>query len=129
MSRDKDNALSKMAAAVSAPVPAPLPITPERMNPAEWMYERLKKYIKEFEAQLDDNHEVGAHLVSFGQNVTFHIQDMGYHGPDIITFYGKDDQGQDLQLIQHISQLSVLLVQVRKQQEQPRHVPAPLSWL
>jgi hypothetical protein len=122
MSEDKDGALSRMSAAVAAPLAPTAALAPERMNPAEWMYERLKKYIKEFEAQLDDDHEVGAHLVSFGQNVTFHIQDMGYHGPDIITFYGKDDQGQDLQLIQHISQLSVLLVQVRKQHEQPRRI-------
>lgn len=113
--------VSRISAAVAAPLPAQ-PLVAERMNPAEWMYERLKKYIKEFEAQLDDDHEVGAHLVSFGHELTFHIQDMGYHGPDIITFYGKNEKGEDVQLIQHTSQLSVLLVAVRKQHEKPRRI-------
>jgi hypothetical protein len=113
--------ISRIAAAVTAPLPAQ-PLVPERLNPAEWMYERLKKYIKEFEAQLDDDHEVGAHLVSFGHELTFHIEDMGFHGPDIITFYGKNDRGEDVQLIQHTSQLSVLLVAMRKQQAQPRRI-------
>jgi len=108
--------LARMSAALSAGTP------PTYANPAEWMYQRLKKYIKEFEAHLDDDHEVGAHLVSFGHELTFHVQDMGYHGPDIITFYGKNDRGEDVQLIQHTSQLSVLLVAVRKQQEKPRRI-------
>lgn len=113
--------ISRIAAAVAGPLPAQ-PVLPERLNPAEWMYERLKKYIKEFEAQLDEDHEVGAHLVSFGHELTFHIQDIGYHGPDMITFYGRNDKGEDVQLIQHTSQLSVLLVAMRKQQAQPRRI-------
>lgn len=91
-------------------------------NLAEWTYERLKNYIKEFEADLDDQHEIGAHLVSFGRDVTFHIDDIGYHGPDIITFHGKNDKGQVVQLIQHTSQLSVLLVAIDKQSDKPRRI-------
>jgi hypothetical protein len=85
-------------------------------------YERLSKYIKDFEAELDNDHEIGARLVSFGQNVTFHIEDIGYYGPDIITFDGRNDAMEKVQLIQHVSQLSVLLVAVRKQQEEPRRI-------
>jgi hypothetical protein len=115
---------SVLANAVLAPAPADLPQIQEdpTANPARWMYERLKKYIKEFEAGLDEDHEVGARLVSFGHALTFHVMDMGYHGPDIITFYGKNDSGEDVQLIQHTSQLSVLLVAVNKQSAQPRRI-------
>jgi hypothetical protein len=109
-------ALSRMAAALSTGTP------PTAVNPAEWMFERLKRYIQEFESHLDDDHEVGAHLVAFGHELTFHIRDMGYHGPDIITFYGQNERGEDVQLVQHTSQLNVLLVAVRKQQEQPRRI-------
>jgi hypothetical protein len=107
-------ALSRMAAALGTGTP------PAAINAAEWMFERLKRYIQEFESHLDDDHEVGAHLVSFGHELTFH--DMGYHGPDIITFYGRNERGEDVQLIQHTSQLNVLLVAVRKQQEKPRRI-------
>jgi len=78
--------------------------------------------LKQFETRLDQEHEIGARLVSFGANLTFHIQDMGYYGPDMIVFYGKNDSGEPVQLIQHVSQLSVLLVAVRKQQPQPRRI-------
>jgi hypothetical protein len=109
-------ALTRMSVALTPGAP------PGAVNPAEWMFQRLKKYIQEFEAHLDDDHEIGAHLVSFGHDLTFHIQDMGYHGPDIVTFYGKNERGEDVQLIQHTSQLNVLLVAVRKQQEKPRRI-------
>ena len=117
-----DEALCRLSA-VMAPVPATLPRPPEHAdNPARWMFERLATYIKQFESTLDDEHEIGARLVSFGHNLTFHIEDMGYYGPDMIVFYGKNDNGEPVQLIQHTSQLSVLLVAVRKQSQQPRRI-------
>lgn len=93
-----------------------------QQNPAEWTYDRLGNYIKDFEEKLDDEHEIGARLVSFGGVVTFHIQNVGYWGPDIISFYGKNDKGEDVQLIQHISQLSVLLVAMQKLEAKPKRI-------
>jgi hypothetical protein len=117
-----DEALCRLST-VAVPLPATLPRPPEHGdNPAKWMFERLATYIKQFETTLDDEHEIGARLVSFGHNLTFHIEDMGYYGPDMIVFYGKNDKGEPVQLIQHTSQLSVLLVAVRKQSEQARRI-------
>jgi hypothetical protein len=117
-----DEAICRLSSVV-APVPATLPrLQDHQDNPARWMFERLATYIKQFEGALDDEHEVGARLVSFGHNLTFHVQDMGYFGPDMIVFYGRNDQGEPVQLIQHTSQLSVLLVAVRKQAAQPRRI-------
>lgn len=117
-----DEAICRMSAVV-APVPGNLPRPQDHGdNPARWMFERLASYIKQFESRLDDEHEVGARLVSFGANLTFHIEDMGYFGPDMVVFYGRNDKGEPVQLVQHTSQLSVLLVAVRKQQERPRRI-------
>lgn len=117
-----DEAICRLSALV-APMPSPLPRTDDPAgNPAKWMFERLVAYMKQFESRLDDEHEIGARLVSFGANLTFHVEDMGYFGPDMIVFYGKNDQGEPVQLIQHTSQLNVLLVAVRKQQERPRRI-------
>jgi hypothetical protein len=91
-------------------------------NPAEWVYERLVRYIREFEQGLDNEHEIGARLVSFGSIVTFHIQDLGYFGPDIICFSGQDENGQNVQLIQNIAQLNVLLIAMKKVEENPRRI-------
>jgi len=93
-----------------------------QVNPAQWTYERLVNYINDFEEKLDDEYEIGARLVSFGSEVTFHIQDIGYHGPDIISFTGIDDKSQTVQLIQNISQLSVLLIAVIKTEEEARRI-------
>ena len=115
--------LSRMTAAIATPLPFEVSrINDTTLNPAEWTYERLKNYIKDFESELDNDHEIAARLVSFGQSLTFHIEDMGYYGPDIITFYGKNDKNEPVQLIQHTSQLSVLLVAVKKQADQPRRI-------
>ena len=93
------------------------PIDPKALKPtipAKWMYERVVKSINEFEQDLDFDHEVGARLVSFGSEVTFNIVDVGYWGPDMIIFHGISPEGKNLQLLQHMSQLSVLLVAAEK---------------
>ena len=94
------------------------------LNPAEWMHERIVRSINSFEEQLDQDHEIGARLVNFGSNRTFYIEDVGYWGPDIIIFNGKTQDGNSVELLQHISQLSVLLVALEKPQEQekPRRI-------
>ena len=100
--------------------------TPDRAkSPAESTYERLMKYIGQFEMQLDRDHEIGGRFVSFGDDTHFHIADVGYWNPDIITFDGFDQNGNRVKLIQHVSQLNVLLVAVRKMTpaaEPPRRI-------
>jgi hypothetical protein len=91
-------------------------------NPAKWTHDQLVEYIREFEKELDDQHEVGARLVSFGAAVTFHIEDIGYSGPNLICFYGITDTGERVQLIQHFMQLSVLLMAMKKREEKPRRI-------
>ncbi len=46
------------------------------------------------------------------------IEGMGFFDPDIVTFYGADATGAKTQLIQHVTQLSVLLRALPKEVEQ-----------
>lgn len=80
---------------------------------AEWAYERVVMYIKNFEEQLDADHEVGMGFAA-GDVGSLKIQGMGYFAPDLITFYGEDPTGSKMQLIQHVSQLNVMLVAEKK---------------
>ena len=98
--------------------PLPMPKIP---NPADWMYERVVRSIIDFEKGLDADKEVGARLVSFGLSETIHIDDVGHWGPDMIIFHGVNVDGNKVQLLQHISQLSVLLVAV-KPVDEPRRI-------
>jgi len=75
---------------------------------AQWAYERLILYIQNFEQQLDAEHEVAMGFTG-GDAGVLRIEGMGYFDPDVITFYGSDTVGTKTQLIQHVSQLNVML--------------------
>lgn len=80
----------------------------KQKSPAEWAYERLILYIQNFEETLDSEHEVAMGFAG-GEAGVLRIEGMGFFDPDIVTFYGRDPVGGKTQLIQHVSQLSVLL--------------------
>ena len=88
-----------------------------RKSPAQWAYERLILYIQNFEKTLDNEHEVAMGFTG-GDAGVLRIEGMGYFDPDIVTFYGTDPTGGKTQLIQHVSQLNVMLRTLPKQSEQ-----------
>lgn len=77
-------------------------------SPAQWAYERLILYIQNFEKTLDNEQEVAMGFAGGGPG-TLRIEGMGYFDPDIVTFFGSDPSGAKTQLIQHVSQLGVML--------------------
>jgi hypothetical protein len=95
---------------------------PKLYFPAEEAFDALGRYVKEFEAALDQDHEIGARLVSFGQTVKFHIERIDFTGRDIVTFYGVNEDNERVQLIQNVSQLSVLLVAMTKTGDKARRI-------
>lgn len=95
--------------AADQPVPKGISKTPaEKKSPAQWAYERIILYIKNFEEALDNEHEVAMGFAG-GEAGVLRIEGMGYFDPDIITFYGSDPTGSKTQLVQHVSQLNVML--------------------
>ncbi|MDA7424972.1 DUF6173 family protein [Thalassococcus lentus] len=112
----------------SAPQNGPLPeaVTSKpvtQKSPAEWAHERLVLYLQAFEQQLDNEHEVAMGFAG-GEAGVLRIEGLGYFDPDIVTFYGTDPSGARMQLIQHVSQLSVVLRAMPKEveQEEPRRI-------
>jgi hypothetical protein len=93
-------------------------------SPAEWAYERLILYIKNFEDQLDDSQEVAMGFAG-GDIGVLRIEGIGYFAPDIVTFYGADEEGTRTQLIQHVSQLNVMLRALPR--EPDRDAPARIG--
>jgi hypothetical protein len=82
-------------------------------SPAQWAYERLILYIQNFEKTLDADQEIAMGLTGSSAGV-IRIEGMGYFDPDIVTFYGRDEGGPKTQIIQHVSQLNVMLVAMPK---------------
>ncbi|MEL7470430.1 MAG: DUF6173 family protein [Pseudomonadota bacterium] len=104
--------------------PLPVPVaqkTPEQKSPAQWAYERLVLYIQKFEETLDSDHEVGMGFAGSDAGM-LNIQGMGFFAPDMITFYGVDPAGAKTQLVQHVSQLNVMLKAAPKLNEEPARI-------
>ena len=115
---------SAPATAEQKPLPAALSRTPvEDKSPAQWAYERLILYINNFEEQLDAEHEIAMGFTA-GEAGVLRIEGIGFFDPDIITFYGRDEGGTRTQLVQHVSQLNVLLQAVPKvlPEDPPRRI-------
>ena len=88
---------------------------------AEGLLLRLAESIKEFEARLDPDVEVGISLASFGQTITIHVKAIGCIDPNLIVVEGLTAASEPVQLVQHMSQLSFLLMRVpRLAPETPR---------
>jgi Family of unknown function (DUF6173) len=90
-------------------------------NYASAFHERLMAWIAAFDASLDEQYEVGVRLVNFGQTVVFRLTDIGFHNPSLISFTGTTEAGNPVELIQHISQISILLMKLpRKDPAEPK---------
>ena len=118
--------LTRAAAAKgSAKTAETKPLPPEvaqkpvaQKSPAEWAYERIILYIQNFEEQLDPEQEMVMGHVTGGGG-TMRIEGMGFFAPDLVTFYGSDENGLKTQLVQHVSQLTVMLRALPKPEDQP----------
>jgi hypothetical protein len=90
-----------------------MPIVPKDHNLADEFHRRLINWINDFHKSLDNEHEVGAQLVNFGQTVTFHI----------------NEQGETIKLVQHVSQISILLVAMKRNNAtKPKNPIGFVSW-
>ena len=100
-----------LSPAAAAPTAAPPP--PKPKSPAEWAYDRIAIYIRNFETHLDAEHEIAMGFAGSDAGV-LKIEGLGFYDPDILSFYGTDENGAKTQLIQHVTQLSVMLRAVPK---------------
>ena len=112
-----------------APLPEAVARKPvEQKSPAQWAYERVILYLQNFEETLDNDHEVAMGFAG-GDVGIMRIEGMGFFDPDIITFYGRDPTGSRTQLVQHVSQLNVMLRALPKavEQEEPNRIGFQLA--
>lgn len=115
---------AQVATVESTPLPEVMANRPvEEKSAAEWAYERLILYIQRFEQGLDAAHEVAMGFTG-GAGGVLQIEGVGFYDPDLVTFYGRDEDGQKTQMIQHVSQLNVILRAVPKERpaEPPRRI-------
>jgi Family of unknown function (DUF6173) len=116
----------------NAEVPAPIrppatsaigaPPAQQPHNPAQWMHERLVHQIIEFEKRIGPDHEVGGRFVEGPGSEPLHLANIASWGPDMILFMGQFPDGRKWELLQHYSQVSLLLIAVPKMTDEPRRI-------
>ena len=70
-----------------------------------------------FQKSLSNNFDVAFQIVQFGSQHIIFVDTIGYIGYNLVVFNGTDQSGNSVRLIQHISQLSFLLMATKKEPE------------
>lgn len=83
-------------------------------NSAETISQKLFDAIRAYQHSLPDENDVAIQAVSFGVNTVILVERIGYIGSNLVVFGGKDNSGKPMELIQHISQLSFLMMVAQK---------------
>lgn len=89
-----------------------------RNNPAKWAYDQLVNFIKEFEAALSDDQEVGLQVFPHSSATDYYVREIECWSPYIIAFHCSTQDGRMATLIQHHSQLNFLLTVLPKHDSQ-----------
>jgi len=82
-------------------------------NDAEGIFKYLMQRVRQFQGTLAEDQEIGLQLANFGIPAQIHIRSIGYTNPNLIEFQGIDMNENEVTLVQHISQLSFLLIAVK----------------
>ena len=96
-----------------------IPPSPITYSYSDTQFEIIRRYVQDFQAGLDPEHDVGFLLTHFGQTVLMEVTEIGYEYSALMVFKGYVN-GQFATLIQHISQLSFLLTAVPKEPDVPK---------
>lgn len=94
---------------------------------AKNIFNELIERIQNFESKLNQEHEVGMQLVTFGESTQFSVLRLGYIDPSIIWFEGILADGSHVELLQHVSQISFLMIALKR--EDPEIPKKPIGFL
>lgn len=114
-----DFQLSDIRVPSFAPVKIPPIETPLQYAYSDTQFEIIKRYVLDFQASLDSEHDVGVMLTNFGSTVLMEVTNIGYEKSVLMVFKGFVN-GRESTLIQHINQLNFLLTSVPKEPDFPK---------
>lgn len=110
--------LSNLYSAFEIPAMPELPEFEIPPSIGEQSFDDIKRELEAFELTLNPDEEVGAWLASFGTSVQITVRAVAHAG-EYFRFEGVSSDGQQVSLLQHRSQVSLLLLKVKRDPEQP----------
>ena len=119
MPDDRGSGSSATTASTAAAAGEVLPSPPYPAPDARTVFGHLRQAATEFESRLRPEEEAAVQVLSFGQSVLVHQPELRCVEPSLLRLDGVDGQGRPIQVIQHVSQLSLALVAVPRRADTP----------
>ena len=88
----------------------------DNANAAKSAYAKITKLISDFEKDLPQDKKVGIALPALN-NISVSLDSVSYWNPDIIMFYGHLLDGSSVELVQHVSQLNLILLALPRKEK------------
>ena len=80
-----------------------------KCNTARQIASRLYEAVINYQKSLSNAQDVALQIVHFNTNTIIIVENIGYIDYSLVVFRGKDNNGRPIELIQHISQINVLM--------------------
>lgn len=93
------------------------------------VFKQVKRRLVSFSEKLGDQHEVGMMYVAFGGATTLHVRTVRLLEPGVLVFEGDGEDGSPLELIQHITQLNLLLIAAKRNPETIKEPKQPIGFI
>lgn len=90
-----------------------------KSNNAQFIAQTIRNKLLEFQQSLSESEDIALQAVQFGTTMIIYVSEVASLGYSLVLFRGKDASGNQCELIQHINQVSVLMIVVPKPVEIP----------
>jgi hypothetical protein len=101
---------ARMAATTLPKIPDIAHLIAEEKNVAKRMCRVLAEDIVAFEKELKPDEEVGGYLIGAPDGSVFHIAGISWRSREVISFSGRTPEGRPVRVVQHVSQVRLMLV-------------------
>ena len=88
-------------------------------NNAEYMAKVIGQRIVDFQSTLSEVQDVALQIIQFNNSITLYETKVSHLGLGLIVFQGSDSANNPCEIVQHISQINVLMAIVSKPADIP----------
>lgn len=88
-------------------------------NNAEYMAKVIGQRIVDFQSTLSEVQDVALQIIQFNNSITLYVTKVSHLGLGLIVFQGSDSANNPCEIVQHISQINVLMAIVAKPADIP----------
>lgn len=88
-----------------------------KTNNAEYIAKVIGQKINNFQSALSDNEDVALQIIQFNNSIFLYVTEVSHLGMGLIVLQGLDTAQRPCEIVQHISQVNLLMMIVPKAPE------------